>query len=223
MLGTISILYQAHLCMETFIPFIFTCNVSLIFLKRSLVFPILLFSFIYLHWLLRKAFLSLLAILWNSAFRCLYLSFSPLLSTSLLFTAMCKPSSDSNFAFLHFFFLGMVLFPVSCTMSQMWELNYEESWALKNWWFWTVMLEKTLESSLDYKEIKPVNPKGNQSWVFIGRTDAEAETPILWTPDAKSWLIWKDPDAGKDWGQEKEVTEDEMVGWHQWLKGHEFG
>ena len=97
----------------------------------------------------------------------------------------------------------------------MWELDYKESWVLKNWCFWTVILEKTLESLLGYKEIQPVHPKGDQSWVFIGRTDVEAETPILWPPDAKSWLIGKDPDAGKDWGQEeKGTTEDEMVGWH---------
>ena len=106
----------------------------------------------------------------------------------------------------------------------MWELDYKESWAQKNWCFWTVLLEKTLESPLDCKEIQPVHPKGDQSWVFIRRTDVEAETPILWPPDAKSWLIWKDPDAGKDWGQEeKGITEDEMVGWHHWLNGHEFG
>ena len=98
----------------------------------------------------------------------------------------------------------------------------EESWVPKNWCFWTVVLEKTLESPLDCKEIQPVYPKGNQSWIFIGRTDAEAETPILWPPDAKNWLIWKDPDAGKDWGQEeKGTTEDEMAGWHHWLDGHE--
>ena len=85
------------------------------------------------------------------------------------------------------------------------------------------MLEETIESPLDYKEIKPVNPKGNQSWIFIGRTDAEAETLIFWPPDAKNWLIGKDPNAGKDWGQEeKGMTEDEMVGWHHWLNGHEF-
>ena len=82
---------------------------------------------------------------------------------------------------------------------QMWELDYKESWTPKNWCFWIVVLEKNLESPLDYKEIQPVHPKGNQSWIFIGRTDAEAETPVLWPPDAKSWLIWKDPDAGKDW------------------------
>ena len=97
----------------------------------------------------------------------------------------------------------------------MWKLDYRESWALKNWCFWTVMLEKTLESPLDCKEIQLVHPKGNWSWIFIGRADAEAETPILWPPDVKSWLIWKYPDAGKDWGQEeKRTTEDEMVGWH---------
>ena len=88
---------------------------------------------------------------------------------------------------------------------------------------WTVVLGKTLESPLDYKEIKPVSPKGNQSWIFIGRTDAEAETPIFWPPDVKNWLIGKDPDAGKDWRQEeKGTTEDEIVGWHHWLHGHEF-
>ena len=106
----------------------------------------------------------------------------------------------------------------------MWELDYKESWVLKNWRFWTVVLEKTLEIPLDCKEIQPVHPKGDQSWVFIGRIDVEAEAPILWPPDAKSWLIGKDPDAGKDWGQEeKEMTEDEMVGWHHWLNGHGFG
>ena len=102
-----------------------------------------------------------------------------------------------------------------------------KSWTIKKaeeLMFWIVVLEKTLESSLDCKEIKPVNPKGNQSWIFIGRTDAEAEIPILWPPDVKNWLIWKDPDAGKDWRQEeKGTTEDEMVGWHHWLNGHEFG
>ena len=101
--------------------------------------------------------------------------------------------------------------------------TYEESWAPKNWCFWTVVLEKTLESLLDYKEIQPVHPKGDQSWIFIGRTDAEAETPILWPPDAKNWLIGKDPEAGKDWRwEEKGMTEDEMVGWHHQLNGHEF-
>ena len=104
----------------------------------------------------------------------------------------------------------------------MWELDYKESWAPKNWCFWTVVLEKTLESPLDCKEIQSVHPKGDRSWVFIGRTDVEAETPILWPPDAKSWLIWKDPDAGKDWEQEEKwTTEDEMVGWHH--NGHGFG
>ena len=106
----------------------------------------------------------------------------------------------------------------------MWELDYKESWAPKNWCFWTVVLEKTFESPLDCKEIQPVHSKGDQSWVFIGRTDVEAETPILWPPHAKSWLISKDPDAGKDWGQEeKGMTEEEMVGWHHRLNGHGFG
>ena len=99
----------------------------------------------------------------------------------------------------------------------MWELDYTESWVLKNWCFWTVVL-----SPLDCKEIQPVHPKGNQSWIFIGGTDAEAETSILWPPDVKNWLIWKDPDAGKAWRpEEKGTREDEMVGWHHWLDGHE--
>ena len=103
----------------------------------------------------------------------------------------------------------------------MWQLD-SESWAWKNWCFWTVVLEKTLESPLDCKEIHPVHPKGNQSWIFIGRTDAEAETPILSPPDAKIWFLGKDPDDGKDWRQkEKGTTEDELVGWHHELNGHE--
>ena len=103
------------------------------------------------------------------------------------------------------------------------ELDCEESWALKNWCFWTVVLKKTLESPLDWKEIQPVYPKGDQFWVFIGRTYVEAETPMLWPPDAESWLIWKDPHAGKDWGQkEKGRSEDEMVGWHRGHNGHAF-
>ena len=103
------------------------------------------------------------------------------------------------------------------------ELDCKESWTLKNWYFWTVVLEKTLESPLDCKEIQPVCPKENQSWIFIGRTDAEAEIPILWPPDAKNWLIGKDPDDGKDWRQEeKGTTEDAMVGWHHWLDGLEI-
>ena len=105
----------------------------------------------------------------------------------------------------------------------MWELDYKESWAPKNWCFWTVVLEKTLESPLEFKVIQPVHPKRNQSWIFIGRTDVEAETPILWPPDGKNWLIGKDPDAGKDWRQEgRGMTEDEMVGWHHQLDGHEL-
>ena len=105
----------------------------------------------------------------------------------------------------------------------MWELDHKEDWAPKNWCFWTVVLEKTLESPLDSKEIKPVQPKGSQSWVFIGRTDAEAVIPVLGPPDAKSWLIRKDSDAGEDWRQEeKGMTEDKMVGWYHQLNGHEF-
>ena len=103
------------------------------------------------------------------------------------------------------------------------ELDYKERWAWKNWCFWTVVLEETLDSPLNCKEIQPVHPEGNQSWIFIGRTDAEAETPILWPPDAKSWLIWKDSDAGEDWRwEEKGMTEDEMVVWHHQLDGREF-
>ena len=103
------------------------------------------------------------------------------------------------------------------------ELDYKENWALKNWCFWTVVLEKTLESPLDCTDFESVHPKGNESWIFIGRTDAEAETPILWIPDTKNWLIGKDSDAGKDWRQEeKGMTEDEMVGWHHQLDGHEL-
>ena len=105
----------------------------------------------------------------------------------------------------------------------MWELDCEESWALKNCFFWTRVLEKTLESPLGCKEIQPVRPKGDQSWVFIGRADVEADTPIFWPPDAKNWLVGKDPDAGKDRGQEeKGTTEDEMAGWHHRLDRHGF-
>ena len=105
----------------------------------------------------------------------------------------------------------------------MWELGYKENWVLNNWCFWTVVLDNTLESPVECKEIQPVLPKGNQSWILIGRTDVEAATPILWPPDAKNCLIGKDPDAGKDWRQEeKRTAEDEMVGWHHRLNGHEF-
>ena len=111
----------------------------------------------------------------------------------------------------------------SSSHAWMWELDYKESWVPNNWCFWTVVLETTFESPLDCKEIQLVHPKGDQSWVFNGRTDVETETPILWPPNAKSWLLWKDPDAGKDWGQEeKGPTEDEMVGWHHRLNEDEF-
>ena len=114
-----------------------------------------------------------------------------------------------------------MVFPV--VMLWMWELDYKENWALKNWCFWIVVLEKTLESPLDRKEIQPVNSKGNQSWIFIGRIDVEAEAPILWPPDAKNWLIGKDPDAGERLEQEeKGTTKNEVVGWHHWLNEHTF-
>ena len=113
-----------------------------------------------------------------------------------------------------------MVFPVVMYGCNHWTLK--ESWVPKNWCFWIVVLDKTLESPLDCNEIQPVHPKGNQSWMFIGRTEVEAETPIVWPSDVKSWLIGKDPDAGKDWRQEKGTSEDEMVGWHHWLNGHEL-
>ena len=113
-----------------------------------------------------------------------------------------------------------MVFPVVMYGFKNWTIKKTEHWRIDA--FWTVVLEKTLESLLDCKKIKPVNPKGNQSLIFIGRADAEAETPILWPSDAKNWLIWKDPDARKDWRQEKGMTEDEMLGWHHWLSRHEF-
>ena len=124
-------------------------------------------------------------------------------------------------------FLNPVKWSSSSSLSSshvwMWELDYKESWVLKNWYLWTVVLEKTLEGPLDCKEIQLVHPKGNESWIVIGRTNAEAETPVLWPPDAKNWLPGKDPDVGKDWRwEEKGTTEDKMVGWHHWLDGHEF-
>ena len=141
--------------------------------------------------------------------RCLLLRRKAMISVDKHYFANNGPSSQS--------------YGFSSSHVWMWELDHEESWAPKNWCFWTVVLEKTLESPLDCKEIQPVHPKGNQSWIFTGRTDAEAETPILWPPDVKNWLIGKDPDAKKDWSQEeKGMTEDEMVGWHHWLNGREF-
>ena len=113
-----------------------------------------------------------------------------------------------------------VVYPVVMYGCESWTIEKAECWRIAA--FWTVLLEKTIESPLDIKEIQPVHPKGNQSWMFIGRTDAEAETPILWPPNGKNWLIWKDPDAGKDWRcEEKGMIEDEMVGWHYWFNGHE--
>ena len=126
-----------------------------------------------------------------------------------------------------YYFVNKDLSSQSCGFSNshgwMWKLDHKESLAPKNWWFWNVVLEKTLESPLDWKEIKPVHPKGNQSWIFIGKTDAEAEAPILWPPDVTSQLIAKVTDAGKDWKQEEKwMAEDEMVGWHHQLNGYKF-
>ena len=125
------------------------------------------------------------------------------------------------------YFANKGLSSQSCGFSNshvgVWEMEYKESWVQKHWCFWTAVLKKTLQSPLDYRQIQPVHSKGNQSWTFIGRTDAEAETPTLWLPDMKNWLIWKDPVAGKDWRrEEKGMTEDEMFGWHHQLNGHEF-
>ena len=121
-------------------------------------------------------------------------------------------------------YVSQTIMLYTCGHVWMWELDCEEGWALKNWYFWTLVFEKTLESPLDCKEIQPVHSKGDQSWVFFGRTDAKGETPILWPPHVKSWLIGKDSDAGMDWGQEeKGTTKDEMTGWHHRLYGHEFG
>ena len=127
--------------------------------------------------------------------------------TNLHSISKCRASQGYSFSYSHVW---------------MWELDYKESWTLKNWCFWTVVLKKTFESPLDCKEFKPVHPKRNQSWIFIGSTDPEAEAPILWPPDAKNWFIRKDPDPGKDWRQEeKGTTEDEMVGWHHQIDGYE--
>ena len=123
---------------------------------------------------------------------------------------------------LWFSFFVLSLSGLSSSHVWIWELDYKESWALKNWCFWTVVLKKTLESPLDCKEIKPVHPEGNRSWIFIGGTDAEVKTPILCPPDVKNWLIGKDSDAGQDWRREKGMTEDEMVGWHHRYNGHDF-
>ena len=132
------------------------------------------------------------------------------------------PSLMSIISLFSYITLGLSLFFFSLIFKT--ELDYKESWVPKNWCFWTMALEKTPESPLDCQEIQPVHPKGDQSWVFIGRTDIEAETPLFWPPDVKSWLIWKDPDAGKDWRQEEKGTaEDEMVGWHHQLSRHELG
>ena len=140
-------------------------------------------------------------------------------------TAACQAPLSKLFPLFNNSFINLSAFlAISSGHVWMWELDYKEGWAPKNWCFWTVVLEKTLGTPLDCKEIQPVHPKGDQSWVFIGRTDVEAETLILWPSDVESWLFGKDPDAGKDWGQEeKGMTENEMVGWHHRLNGHGFG
>ena len=146
-------------------------------------------------------------------------------NTCCLEEKLCKPRLCIKKQSHHFANKGLhgQTYGFSSSHVWMWELDYKESWASKNWCFGTVVLKKTLESPLDCKEIQPVNPKGNKSWIFIGRTDAEAEAPILWPPDAKSWLIGKDPDTEKDWSQEeKGATEDETVESHHWLNEYEF-
>ena len=138
---------------------------------------------------------------------------------------LCKPRQRIKKQSHYFAYKGPSSqgYGVSSSQVWMWELGHKEGWTLKNWCFWTVVLKKTLESPLDCKDIKPVNPKGSQPWILIGKFDAEAEAPILWTPDAKKWLTGKDPDVGKDWRrEEKGLTEDEMVGWHHQFNGHEF-
>ena len=150
----------------------------------------------------------------ESAIRYTYVPSLPFVLTENKSTSLLRPTPPSPYSQSYGF---------SSSHVWMWELHYKESWGPKNWCFWTVVLEKTLESSLDCKEIQPVHPEGNQSWIFIGQIDAEAEAPILWSPDLKNWLLGKDPDAGKDWGQEeKGTTEDEMVGWYHRINGHEF-
>ena len=137
----------------------------------------------------------------------------------LLFGRKAMTNLDSSLKSRNITLLAQVhiqSYGFSSSHVQMWTLDHKEVWVWKNWCFWTLVLEKTPESPLDCKEAKPVNPKGNQSWIFTGRTDAEAEAPVLWPPDVKR------PDAGKDWGQEKGAIEDEMVGWNHWLNGHEF-
>ena len=138
---------------------------------------------------------------------------------SLIFFHYHKNKQRHHFAYKG---LDSQSYGFSSSHVRMWELDHKEGWAPQNWSFWTVVLEKTLESPLNCKEIQPVHPKGNHSWIFIGRTDTEAETPILWPPHEKNWLIAKDPDARKDWRREKGTTEDEMVWWHHWPNGHEF-
>ena len=132
-----------------------------------------------------------------------------------------SPGKDTGVGWCFLLQVKAIVFPIVMYGCESWTIK--KAWEPKNGCFWTVVLEETLESPLDSKEIQPVHLNGNQSWIFIGRTDDEAETPILWPPDTKTWPIWKDPDAGKDWRwEEKGMTEDEIVEWHHWLNGHEF-
>ena len=143
-------------------------------------------------------------------------------SASSFFPEVCPPLFGGPYSVLLCIDPSSQSYGFSSSHVWMWGLDCQESWAPKNWCFWTVVLEKTLESPLDSKEIQPVHPKGSQCWILIGRTDAEAETPILWPADEKNWLTEKDADAGQDWRREKGATENEMVGWHHRLNGHEF-
>ena len=203
----ISLCYSLELCIQMLISFLFPLLVaSLLFTGICKASPDSQFGF--LHFFSTGMILIPVSCLYNVTNLILYSS-SGTLSIRSSPTKVHLSSQGYGFSSGHVW---------------MWELDYKESWAPKNWSFWTVVLEKTLERPLDCKEVLPVHPKGNQSWVFIGRTDVEAETPILWPPNVKSWLICKDHDGGKDWGQEeKGMTEDEMVGWHYWLDGHWFG
>ena len=203
--------------------------VSLIFLKRSLVFPILLFSSISLHWSLSTELhyghikgTCPLTYNFDLPLPCKYFLKNYYYPDTACGSGL-KAVNNSPGLFYESVQLGLGLAVNNRTLNKvrMWELDHNEGWALRNWCFWTVVLERILEKPLDSQETKRVNPKGNQPWIFIGRTDAEA--PVLRSLDAKRWLTGKDPDAGKDWGQEeKGMTEDAMVWWHHWVNGHEF-
>ena len=170
------------------------------------------------HWATREALDHMIFnVLRNMWFSMLVAPFCSLMNNSQGFKL------EPHFCWHALLSAFLIVYGFSSSRICMWELGHKESWAPKNWCFWTVVLQKTLESPLNCKEIQAVHPKGNQCWIFIGRTYVEVETPIPWPPDAKNWLTGKDPDAGKNWRQEeKGTTEDEMVRWHHWLNGHEF-